>query len=68
MSLESPVLTDGFFTTVPHGKPKVLVAAYGIKFPDQGSNLGPLHWEHEILATRKVPDNLVNVKQYLNLT
>ena len=51
MSLESPVLTDGFFTTVPHGKPKVLVAAYGIKFPDQGSNLGPLHCEHKILAT-----------------
>ena len=24
---------------------------HGIKFPDQGSNLGPLHWECGILAT-----------------
>ena len=23
----------------------------GIWFPDQGFNLGPLHWEHGILAT-----------------
>ena len=25
--------------------------ACGIKFPDQGSNPGPLHWEHAVLAT-----------------
>ena len=25
--------------------------ACGIYFPDQGSNLGPLHWEHEVSAT-----------------
>ena len=25
--------------------------ACGIYFPDQGSNLGPLHWEHGVLAT-----------------
>ena len=28
-----------------------LVAACGIQFPDQGQNLGPLHWEHKVLAT-----------------
>ena len=27
------------------------VVAYGIKFPDQGSKPGPLHWEHGVLAT-----------------
>ena len=27
------------------------VVACGIEFPDQGSNLGPLHWECGILAT-----------------
>ena len=30
---------------------QVLVAACGILFPDQGLNLGPLHWEHGVLAT-----------------
>ena len=30
---------------------ELLVMACGIQLPDQGSNLGPLHWEHEILAT-----------------
>ena len=25
--------------------------ACGIQFPDQGSNLGPLHWEHGVLST-----------------
>ena len=30
---------------------QVLVVACGIQFPDQGSNLGPLHWEHRVLAT-----------------
>ena len=30
---------------------KLLVAACGIEFPDQGSNPGPLHWEHGVLAT-----------------
>ena len=29
----------------------VLVAAYGIQFPDQESNLGPLPWELRVLAT-----------------
>ena len=28
-----------------------LVAACGIWFPDQGPNLGPLPWEHGVLAT-----------------
>ena len=30
---------------------KMLVAAYGIQFPDQGSNLDPLLWELGVLAT-----------------
>ena len=30
---------------------KLLVEAYGILLPDQGYNPGPLHWEHEVLAT-----------------
>ena len=28
----------------------VLVTACGIQFPDQGSNPGPLHWQHRILT------------------
>ena len=31
------------------------VAAYGTYFPDQGSNPGPLHWEHGVLATGPPP-------------
>ena len=30
---------------------KLLVAAYGIKFPDQGLNPGALHWECRVLAS-----------------
>ena len=30
----------------------LLVVACGIQFPDQGSNLGPMHWELRVLATR----------------
>ena len=30
----------------------VFIAACGIKVPDQGSNLGPLRWEHGTLPTR----------------
>ena len=30
---------------------KLLVAAYGIQFPDQGLNWGPLHWESGVLVT-----------------
>ena len=29
---------------------KLLVEAYGLLFPDQGCDPGPLHWEHEVLA------------------
>ena len=29
----------------------LLVVACGTQFPDQGSNPGPLHWEHGVLAT-----------------
>ena len=29
----------------------LLIAAYGIQFPDQGWNPGPLPWEYRILAT-----------------
>ena len=30
---------------------KLLAAAYGIQFSNQGSNSGPLHWEYGVLAT-----------------
>ena len=30
---------------------KLLVAACGIQFPDQGLNWGPLHWESGVLVT-----------------
>ena len=30
---------------------KLLVVAWGIQFPNQGSNPGPLHWEHRVLAS-----------------
>ena len=30
---------------------RVLAVACGIQFSDQGSNLGPLHWECGVLAT-----------------
>ena len=30
---------------------KLLVEACGIKFPDQGLNPSPLHWELSVLAT-----------------
>ena len=30
---------------------QILVAVCGIQFPDQGLNLGPLHWMHGVLAT-----------------
>ena len=38
---------------------KLLVAACGIQFPDLGSNLGPLHWEHRVLATGPSGKSLV---------
>ena len=30
---------------------RLLVAACGIQFPDEGLNLGRLHWERGVLAT-----------------
>ena len=30
---------------------ELLIASFGIQFPDLGSNLGPLHWEPGVLAT-----------------
>ena len=31
---------------------KLVVGAGGFQFPDEGSNLGFLHWEHRVLATK----------------
>ena len=36
---------------VPCGIFDLFIAACGMWFPDQGSNPGPLHWEHAVLAT-----------------
>lgn len=33
-----------------HAERKLLVEAYGILFPNKGSNTGLLHWEREVLA------------------
>ena len=33
--------------------------ACGIQFPDQGSDPGPLHWEHRVLATRPPGKSLI---------
>ena len=30
---------------------ELLVAAYGIQFPDQRLNPGPLHWDYRVPAT-----------------
>ena len=35
---------------------ELFVMACGIQFPQQGLNLGPLHWECVVLATIEVPD------------
>ena len=40
---------------------KLLVAACGTEFSHQGSNLSPLHWEHEILAAG-LPGNFFLLK------
>ena len=34
---------------------ELLVVACGTWFPDPGSNLGPLHWELGVLASRQRP-------------
>ena len=34
---------------------ELLAVACEIKFPDQGLNLGPLHWEHRLLANGSPP-------------
>ena len=47
---------------------ELLVAAYGIQFPDHGLNLGPLHWELEVLAIEqpgKSQDFLLLLKRNL---
>ena len=46
------------------------VLARELLFPDQGWNLGPQHWEHEVLATRppeESPDVSYNVGNDVNL-
>ena len=30
---------------------RLSAVARGVQFPDQGSNLSPLHWEHGVLTT-----------------
>ena len=40
---------------------RLLVAVCGIQFPDQGSNLGILHWEHRVLATRPPGKSLYDI-------
>ena len=42
---------------------ELLVAAYGISLPDQGSNQGSLHWEHGILATGPLGKSSLNLSE-----
>ena len=37
------------------------VAASGSMFPDQGWNLGPLHWKHGVLATGPLGKSFANL-------
>ena len=44
---------------------RLLAVACGIQFPNQGLNLGPLHWERGVLATRppgKSPFGTLNIQ------
>ena len=41
--------------------PSELLGKAKDKFPDQGSNLGPLHWEHGVLATGPLRKSLVHL-------
>ena len=44
---------------------RLLAVACGIQFPNQGLNLGPLHWERRALATRppgKSPFGTLNIQ------
>ena len=43
---------------------EILVAAWGIQFPDQGLNPGPLHWEHRVLATGPPEKSLIFFLKY----
>ena len=49
----------------------LLVAPYRISFPDRGSNLDPLHWEHRVLATgspgKSLAEAFVSAKSVLFL-
>ena len=60
--------TEYFLKNVLIWLHQVSVAARGIQFPNRGSNPGPLHWKHRILATRppgKSPGQILNAS--LNL-
>ena len=43
------------------GCPYVLAAPWGFLFPDQGSYLGPLQWEHGVLATGPPGKSSINI-------
>ena len=45
--------------------PSELLGKAEDKFPDQGSNLGPLHWEHGVLATGPLRKSLVHLLTHM---
>ena len=50
---------------------QVLLARHGIEFPDQGLNMGLLHWECGVLATRLPGKSLggsFNIKEVHDLS
>ena len=46
---------------------KLLTVACRIQFPDQGSNLSPLNWEHRVLATGPSGKSLCTISYSYNL-
>ena len=56
----SPALQADSLPSEPPGKP------CGIQFPNQGSNLGPLRWEHEVLTRSPVDhQGIIYVHMYI---
>ena len=47
---------------------RVLIAACGISFPNQESNLGPLHWDHGSVIATEPPGNSPHINFRMTLS
>ena len=74
---QEPELYSSFFFLLIHlfgyascGMWALLISACGIQFPEHGWYLGPMHWEHRVLAT--VPSGMIlhsyNIILYITLS